>query len=233
MLRLLDKSRRAADARRSSASPTRCASSSRRSSQADRARCSSPARRAPASRRRSTACSTRSTVPEINIITVEDPVEYRLAGVNQVQMNPKARPHVRDGPAHDPALRPRRDHGRRDPRRRDGEDLDRVRADGPLRPLDAAHERRAERADAPQRDGRRAVPHRLRRHRRARAAPRPASSARTAARRTRRRPRSSPRRASRPSRSRPPTGRRSTARRAARAAATPATRAGSACSSSW
>jgi type IV pilus assembly protein PilB len=28
--------------------------------------------------------------PEINIITVEDPVEYRLAGVNQVQMNVKA-----------------------------------------------------------------------------------------------------------------------------------------------
>jgi type IV pilus assembly protein PilB len=28
--------------------------------------------------------------PEINIITVEDPVEYRLAGVQQVQMNPKA-----------------------------------------------------------------------------------------------------------------------------------------------
>ncbi|MFN2518657.1 MAG: GspE/PulE family protein, partial [Jatrophihabitantaceae bacterium] len=28
--------------------------------------------------------------PEINIITVEDPVEYRLAGVNQVQVNHKA-----------------------------------------------------------------------------------------------------------------------------------------------
>jgi type IV pilus assembly protein PilB len=28
--------------------------------------------------------------PEINIITVEDPVEYKLAGVNQVQTNPKA-----------------------------------------------------------------------------------------------------------------------------------------------
>ncbi len=27
---------------------------------------------------------------EINIITVEDPVEYRLAGVNQIQINPKA-----------------------------------------------------------------------------------------------------------------------------------------------
>jgi type IV pilus assembly protein PilB len=28
--------------------------------------------------------------PEINIITVEDPVEFRLAGVNQVQINPRA-----------------------------------------------------------------------------------------------------------------------------------------------
>jgi len=28
--------------------------------------------------------------PEINVITVEDPVEYRMAGVNQVQVNPKA-----------------------------------------------------------------------------------------------------------------------------------------------
>ena len=29
-------------------------------------------------------------IPEKNIITVEDPVEYRLAGINQVQINPKA-----------------------------------------------------------------------------------------------------------------------------------------------
>jgi type IV pilus assembly protein PilB len=28
--------------------------------------------------------------PEINVITVDDPVEYRLAGINQVQVNPKA-----------------------------------------------------------------------------------------------------------------------------------------------
>jgi type IV pilus assembly protein PilB len=28
--------------------------------------------------------------PEVNVITVEDPVEYRLAGINQVQTNPKA-----------------------------------------------------------------------------------------------------------------------------------------------
>jgi type IV pilus assembly protein PilB len=28
--------------------------------------------------------------PEINVITVEDPVEYRMSGINQVQVNPKA-----------------------------------------------------------------------------------------------------------------------------------------------
>jgi type IV pilus assembly protein PilB len=28
--------------------------------------------------------------PDINVITVEDPVEYRLPGINQVQVNPKA-----------------------------------------------------------------------------------------------------------------------------------------------
>ena len=28
--------------------------------------------------------------PEVNIVTVEDPIEYQLAGINQVQVNPKA-----------------------------------------------------------------------------------------------------------------------------------------------
>jgi type IV pilus assembly protein PilB len=36
------------------------------------------------------ATLTEISNPEINIITVEDPVEYRLAGVNQVQVNHKA-----------------------------------------------------------------------------------------------------------------------------------------------
>ena len=79
--------------------------------------------------------------PEINIITVEDPVEYRLAGVNQVQINNRA------GLTFASALRSilRSDPDVvmvRDPRRRDRQDLDRGRAHGSLRPLDAAHERR-------------------------------------------------------------------------------------------
>jgi type IV pilus assembly protein PilB len=36
------------------------------------------------------ATLTEISTPEVNIITVEDPVEYRLAGVNQVQVNHKA-----------------------------------------------------------------------------------------------------------------------------------------------
>jgi type IV pilus assembly protein PilB len=36
------------------------------------------------------ACLNQINRPEINIITVEDPVEYRLAGINQVQINVRA-----------------------------------------------------------------------------------------------------------------------------------------------
>ena len=36
------------------------------------------------------ACLAQINRPEINIITVEDPVEYRLSGINQVQINPRA-----------------------------------------------------------------------------------------------------------------------------------------------
>jgi type IV pilus assembly protein PilB len=36
------------------------------------------------------ACLSQINRPEINIITVEDPVEYRLSGVNQVQINVRA-----------------------------------------------------------------------------------------------------------------------------------------------
>jgi type IV pilus assembly protein PilB len=36
------------------------------------------------------ACLNELNTPEVNIITVEDPVEYDILGVNQVQINPKA-----------------------------------------------------------------------------------------------------------------------------------------------
>ena len=84
--------------------------------------------------------------PELNIITIEDPVEYQLAGVNQMQVNPKAGLTFADGLRS--ILRPDPDvSGRRDPRPRDGADRRRGGADRPPRPLDAPHQRRAERAD--------------------------------------------------------------------------------------
>lgn len=36
------------------------------------------------------ACLNRLNSPEVNIITVEDPIEYDIDGINQVQINPKA-----------------------------------------------------------------------------------------------------------------------------------------------
>jgi len=44
---------------------------------------------APARRRRSTGRSTRFNLPDRKIITVEDPVEYQLKGVNQIPVKPK------------------------------------------------------------------------------------------------------------------------------------------------
>jgi type IV pilus assembly protein PilB len=80
-------------------------------------------------------CLAQINRPEINIITVEDPVEYRLAGVNQVQIN------VRAGLTFASSLR---SILRSDPdvvmvgeiRDVDRQDLDRGRAHGALRPLD-------------------------------------------------------------------------------------------------
>ena len=58
--------------------------------------------------------------PEINILTVEDPVEYQINGINQVHVNSRSRPDVRHRPALLPAPGPGHHHGRRDPRPRDG-----------------------------------------------------------------------------------------------------------------
>ena len=125
--------------------------------------------------------------PDRHIITAEDPVEYRLPGVNQVQTNPKAGLTFAARAALVPALLARRHPRRRDPRPGDRQDRDRVGADRPPRALDAAHERRAERGHAPRRDGRRAVPRVLRRRLRSRASASRAGCARTARRSTFRR----------------------------------------------
>jgi general secretion pathway protein E len=35
------------------------------------------------------ACLNKINKPDLNILTIEDPVEYQLAGISQVQVNPK------------------------------------------------------------------------------------------------------------------------------------------------
>ena len=109
--------------------------------------------------------------PEINIITVEDPVEYRLAGINQVQINPRA------GLTFASALRWIL---RSDPdvvmvgEVRDGETA-KMAIEAALTGhfvLSTLHTNDAPGALAAERDGRRALPRRRGRHRRARAAPR-------------------------------------------------------------
>ncbi len=109
--------------------------------------------------------------PEKNIITVEDPVEYRNDGPHAGAGLGEGRPDVRRRPALDGARRPRHHHGRRDPRPRDGPDRRRVGAHRPPRALHAAHQRRAVGDHPPDRDGHRAVPRRVGARLRGRAAP--------------------------------------------------------------
>ena len=54
--------------------------------------------------------------PEKNIITVEDPVEYEMSGLTQVQVSAKVGLTFAAGLRTDGARRPRHHHGRRDPR---------------------------------------------------------------------------------------------------------------------
>ena len=171
-MRLLDKSIRGADARARSASPTRWA------------------RRSPTSSHRPTGAllvtgptgSGKSTTLYAALSAIEPsrdqhhhrrgsgrvPARRDQPGADQ----PARRPHLRHRAAVDPPLRPRRRHGRRDPRRRDRADLDRGGAHRALRALDAAHERRSVGDHPAERDGRRAVHHRRGRLGRPRAASR-------------------------------------------------------------
>ncbi len=78
------------------------------------------------------------------------------------QRQPQGRARLRHRPAFDAARRPGRDHGRRDPRRGDGANRDRVgahRAHGADHP---AHQRRPGHDRSPSEDGDRELPHRFR-----------------------------------------------------------------------
>ena len=59
---------------------------------------------------------------ERKIITIEDPVEYHLGGINQIQVSTKTGLTFGAGAAGDPATRPGRGADRRNPRPRDGRD---------------------------------------------------------------------------------------------------------------
>ncbi len=96
--------------------------------------------------------------PERNVITIEDPVEYQIPGLTQVQVNLKAGLTFASG---------LRSIVRSDPDvimvgeirdQRDRPDRDRVRAHRSPRALDAAHQRRPDGDLAADRDGHRAVP---------------------------------------------------------------------------
>ncbi len=93
-----------------------------------------------------------------NISTAEDPVEFNLSGINQVQMHEDIGLELRRGAALVPAPGPRHHHGRRDPRLRDRRDRDQGGAHRPPRALDAAHQRRPEHREPAAQHGHRAVP---------------------------------------------------------------------------
>jgi type IV pilus assembly protein PilB len=98
--------------------------------------------------------------PGVNIATVEDPAEINLPGVNQVNVNDKAGPDLRGRAEVVPAPGPGHHHGRRDPRPRDRRHRAEGGADRPHGDVDAAHQRRADDADAPRQHGRGVVQHR-------------------------------------------------------------------------
>ena len=105
--------------------------------------CWSPAPPARARPRRSTRRSPSSTRSATNICTAEDPVEFNLAGINQVQMHEDIGLNFAAALRSLPAPGPRHHHGRRDPRLRDGGDRGQGGAHRPPGALDAAHQRRA------------------------------------------------------------------------------------------
>ena len=96
--------------------------------------------------------------PDRKIITVEDPVEYLLSGINQVQVNEAVGLTFAVGPALDPAPGAQRDHDRGNPRPGDRHHRHQCLAHRPPGLLHPAHQRRAERRHPPDRHRRQAVP---------------------------------------------------------------------------
>lgn len=112
--------------------------------------------------------------PELNIVTVEDPVEYQLPGHQSGSRQPQARSHFRGRAAVDSSAGSQRRARRRDSRSRNRPDRLRGRSHRAPRAVVAAHQRRAERHHPADGDGHRAVPRRPCAHRRGRPAARSA-----------------------------------------------------------
>ena len=87
----------------------------------------------------------RLATDEVNVCTIEDPIEMIQPAFNQTQVQPRHRPRLRRGPARADAPGPGHHHGRRDPRPADRRHGDPGLAHRPPRLLDAAHQRFARR----------------------------------------------------------------------------------------
>ena len=96
----------------------------------------------------------RINLPDKKIITIEDPVEYQMDGINQIHVNPQIGLTFAAGLAPHRAPGSGRDHGGRNPRPRDRRHRHPRRAHRPPGLFHAAHQRRAQRHHAPDRHGR-------------------------------------------------------------------------------
>ena len=96
--------------------------------------------------------------PEKNIITVEDPVEVPLEGRQPGPAQHQGRPDLRQRPPRHPALRPRHRPGGRDPGQGDRPDRHRGRPHRSHGARHPPHQQCRGHADAPHRDGHRALP---------------------------------------------------------------------------
>ena len=100
----------------------------------------------------------RINTPEVNIITAEDPVEFNLPGINQVQMKEQIGLNFAAALRSLPAPGSEHHPGRRDPRLRDRRGGDQGRHDRPPGAVDAPHQRRAVVDQPPDEHGHRALP---------------------------------------------------------------------------
>ncbi len=95
---------------------------------------------------------------DTNIMTAEDPVEFQLAGINQVQMKEQIGLNFASALARFFAAGPQHHSGRRNPRLRNGGNRRESRTHRPLGAVDAAHERCALDDQPLDEHGHRAVP---------------------------------------------------------------------------